>query len=610
MGILVAASIGRRHTDEFGNTHHCSRTMVLTDDVLSPDHAIGEFICKICMQLSDHPVYTHCTHVFCESCLDEWFQHKRSCPSCNASLSHDQVAPLQTANPLAWRLLGRVQLRCPLHAQSCTWKGDYSEVQAHLTSSESHLGSSSSLPGQKRNSKDEAEALKLQGNARFEARAWGDAIKLYSKAIDLAPTEAPFYSNRAAAYLMLKNYTQCITDCEAAIQRRPSFTKAHARLAKAHCELGEFGKAVDRLQTAVNNGTPGLDADHERCTQLLQWFEEGQAAYLNNDFVIAHTFFAHMLEKTDAATAQLWLARAELGLGRCDQVLRRTRDIVKADMNNSQAFAVRGRALFLTGDFDQAVKHLTQALKLDPDEAEAAQPLKRIKRVRASSTAAKDAAFKRKFDEARTLYTEAIEDCLNGQCSKQAPIMAQLHAERAKAFLRLKDFDSCLRDCSIAMYAQDDNIEASLTKSSALHALGRFEESLEDMQTLARLYHHDERVQSAYQRAQFEVRKQKRVDYYGLLGVSSISSEMEIKVAYKHLSLECHPDKLVELPENEQRLGQVKFQLMGEALEILTDSMRRKLYDEGYDKQAIEERVNAANKAAREHKKDGCSSGH
>ena len=102
--------------------------MVLTDDVLSPDHAIGEFICKICMQLSDHPVYTHCTHVFCESCLDEWFQHKRSCPSCNASLSHDQVGPLQTANPLAWRLLGRVQLRCPLHAQSCTWKGDYSEV--------------------------------------------------------------------------------------------------------------------------------------------------------------------------------------------------------------------------------------------------------------------------------------------------------------------------------------------------------------------------------------------------------------------------------------------------------------------------------------------------
>ena len=56
-----------------------------------------------------------------------------------------------------------------------------------MTSSESHLGSSS--PGLKRDSKDEAEALKLQGNARFEARAWGDAIKLYSKAIDLAPTE-------------------------------------------------------------------------------------------------------------------------------------------------------------------------------------------------------------------------------------------------------------------------------------------------------------------------------------------------------------------------------------------------------------------------------------
>merc|ERR1712166_298196 len=164
------------------------------------------------------------------------------------------------------------------------------------------------------------------------------------------------------------------------------------------------------MGTAVNNGTPGLDADHERCTQLLQWFEEGQAAYLNNDFVIAHTFFAHMLEKTDAATAQLWLARAELGLGRCDQVLRRTRDIVKADMNNSQAFAVRGRALYLTGDWDQAVKHLTQALKLDPDEKEASQPLKKIRRVRDTTAAAKDAAFKRQFSEAMQLYTTAINE--------------------------------------------------------------------------------------------------------------------------------------------------------------------------------------------------------
>ena len=42
-----------------------------------------------------------------------------------------------------------------------------------------------------------------------------------------------------------------------------------------------------------------------------------------------------------------------------------------------------------------------------------------------------------------------------------------------------------------------------------------------------------------------------------------------------------------------------KFKATGEALEILTDPMKRKLYDEGYDKEAIEERVRAAERAAR-----------
>ena len=39
---------------------------------------------------------------------------------------------------------------------------------------------------------------------------------------------------------------------------------------------------------------------------------------------------------------------------------------------------------------------------------------------------------------------------------------------------------------------------------------------------------------------------------------------------------------------------------LGDMLEILTDPFKRQLYDEGYDKKAIEERVEAAQRAARE----------
>ena len=83
---------------------------------------------------------------------------------------------------------------------------------------------------------------------------------------------------------------------------------------------------------------------------------------------------------------------------------------------------------------------------------------------------------------------------------------------------------------------------------------------------------------------------------------------MEIKSAYKQRALEYHPDKHTE-SEEARRAAEEKFKLLGEALEILGDEFQRKLYDEGYDKAAIAERVQAANRAAHSHSKDGCCGG-
>ena len=181
---------------------------------------------------------------------------------------------------------------------------------------------------------------------------------------------------------------------------------------------------------------------------------------------------------------------------------------------------------------------------------------------------------------------------------------------------------------------QDDCKGAWLTKAQALHALGRHNEALADMTTLketfgsdaqvcatasqspdptiivfsASLLHAYHQVTGAYNRAQFEVRRAKRPNYYEMLGVPSISSVLEIKGAYKKVALECHPDKN---SENEQARAEAeaRFKLLGEALEVLSDEFKRKLYDEGYDKEAIEARVQAANRAAHKHNDDGCCGG-
>ena len=59
--------------------------------------------------------------------------------------------------------------------------------------------------------------------------------------------------------------------------------------------------------------------------------------------------------------------------------------------------------------------------------------------------------------------------------------------------------------------------------------------------------------------------------------------------------------KHMDKPKAEQKRAEEQFKHLGDALEIFGDPMRKQLYDEGYDKQAIDERVKRANEAAREH---------
>jgi len=228
--------------------------------------------------------------------------------------------------------------------------------------------------------------------------------------------------------------------------------------------------------------------------------------------------------------------------------------------------------------------------------------MKKVRKLERHMATAKASANQRDFIKASEEYTEAIGlDAF----PPHAPLSASLHAERAATWLRLKDFDAALKDCALAIYARDDCKAAWLTKAQALHALGRHEEALRDMSALSQTFQNDAQVNHALQTASFEVRKEKRPRYYDILQVPSIASTMEIKAAYKQRALEWHPDKHAHSDEA-RRAAEAKFKLLGEALEVLGDDFQRKLYDDGYDKEAIAERVQAANRAANQHDRDGC----
>ena len=104
--------------------------------------------------------------------------------------------------------------------------------------------------------------------------------------------------------------------------------------------------------------------------------------------------------------------------------------------------------------------------------------------------------------------------------------------------------------------------------------MGRVEECRDEFEGLMSSWGAgDEGIRDCYNKAVFEVRKKERVDYYELLGVGKVCSEMEIKKQYKVRALELHPDKQEGKGEEAKKICEEKFKLMGEGLEILCDQV-------------------------------------
>ena len=105
------------------------------------------------------------------------------------------------------------------------------------------------------------------------------------------------------------------------------------------------------------------------------------------------------------------------------------------------------------------------------------------------------------------------------------------------------------------------------------------------------------------QEAQFKLKKSKRVDLYSIVGVArgELASDKEIKTAYKKAALKWHPDRHSAGTEEQKKQAETKFKEIGDAFELLTDPIRKKLWDEGHDREEIERRVEMQNQQRQGH---------
>jgi len=104
----------------------------------------------------------------------------------------------------------------------------------------------------------ESRRLKAEGNSNFQKGNFSESIRLYNQSIQLAPTEDESASlslgNRSVVYFNMKQYDNCIHDCQAALHfGYPQHLqyKIYERMGRCHKILGNITEATEALNKAI-----------------------------------------------------------------------------------------------------------------------------------------------------------------------------------------------------------------------------------------------------------------------------------------------------------------------------------------------------------------------
>jgi DnaJ family protein C protein 7 len=386
-------------------------------------------------------------------------------------------------------------------------------------------------------------------------------------AVEAVPSSATYLSNRAAAYIGAGLYMNALTDCLRADELDPNNPKILLRLARIYTSLGKPQEALD---TYLRIQPPASAKDIAPAKSMLQHIQVAEDALKNGT---TGSMALHALDQAEKILGlgapkprkwQLMRGEAYLKMGNVNALGDAQNVAMSLLRNNNQdpeALVLRGRVLYGQGENEKAIQHFRQALACDPDFREAVKYLRMVQkldRMKADGNAEYKAA---RWASAVDKYTEALEvDPANkGTNSK-------LLQNRALCRVQLKDYKGAIEDCERAIQLDPSYTKAKKTKAQALGQSGNWEDAVRDLKQLQEQDPQDASIAKEVRKAELELKKSKRKDYYKIMGIEKDADDNQIKKAYRKAAIIHHPDKN---PDDEHAAE--RFKDLSEAYECLSD---------------------------------------
>ena len=289
-----------------------------------------------------------------------------------------------------------------------------------------------------------------RGNFMMMLKQTDEALKDYSRAIELSPNNAAAYINRGVAYGEKGEHKLAIRDYTTAIKLNPDFANAYNNRGYTYVEKGEADLAIKDLNKAIEIDCNFAEAYNNRGYAYCERDEINSAI---NDFTKAlelNQDFAEAYNNRGAAYNKK--SEYDLAIEDFNKAIRLKEDYVEAYSN-------RGGAYCGKGEYSRAIRDCDFAIKLDRDYAGAYNSRGTIYVERGEFNRAIDdfdIAIRLKSDHAGAYYN------------------------RGTVYANKGDFDSAIGDFTKTIELKPNFVEAYYNRGLVYYQMGEVNHSIED----------------------------------------------------------------------------------------------------------------------------------
>ncbi|CAH9086216.1 unnamed protein product [Cuscuta europaea] len=259
--------------------------------------------------------------------------------------------------------------------------------------------------GEIKERKAQAQREKEAGNAAYKKKDFETAIQHYSNAIELDDEDISFLTNRAAVYLEMGKYEDCIKDCDKAVERGRELRSDFKMVARALTRKGtamtktakcskDYDPAIETFQKALtehrNPETLKKLNDAEKAKKELEQQEYFDPQLADEEREKGNQFFKeqkypdaikHYTEslKRNPNDPRTYSNRAAsyTKLGALPEGLKDAEKCIALDPTFAKGYTRKGAVQFFMKEYEKALETYQEGLKHDPKNPELLDGIRR-----------------------------------------------------------------------------------------------------------------------------------------------------------------------------------------------------------------------------------------